>query len=213
MNKQNPTILITYANLLQNVKLGNQPDCRLLTYDEAEDKAEEYRQAWAQKEQLILDGMQECMGLTFSAPVINVALAPWTYGAAISFPLIVDMSREPDEFVDVLTHELFHQLFTENQIITSSGARAQSRLQWGELFGEEHSGTSLVHIAVHAACKYMYLDVHHEPYRLERDVEHASKLPDYAVAWDYVEKNDYRQIIEKLKKRYQEIAERQTDSA
>lgn len=207
--KQNPTILITYANLLQNLKIAAAPDSRVLTYDEAEDKAVEYRQAWAGKEHLVLDGMQECMGLTFKAPLIDVALAPWTYGSAVSFPLIVDMSRDPDEFVDVLTHELFHQLFSDNQIITSRNARAQSRLKWDELFGDEHSGGTLVHIAVHAALKYMYLDVHHEPYRLERDIEHAKHLPDYAKAWEYVEKNDYKKIIQKLKTRYQEISEQQ----
>jgi hypothetical protein len=209
MNTKNPTVLITYANLLQNIKIASEPDSTLLTYDEAEDKADAYRQAWAEKEQLILDGMQECMGLTFNTPVIDVALAPWTYGSAVSFPLIVDMAREPDEFIDVLTHELFHLLFGDNQIITSRNARAQGRLKWNELFGDEYSGGTLVHIAVHAALKYMYLDVHHEPHRLERDIEHAKKLPDYAKAWDYVENNDYKEIIEKLKRRYQEIAEQQ----
>lgn len=205
MKKQNPTILITYANLLQNLKIVSASDSPVLTYDEAEDKAEEYRHAWAKKEQLILSGMQESMALTFNAPLIDVALAPWTYGSAVSFPLIVDMSREPDEFIDVLTHELFHQLFSDNQIITSRNARAQSRLKWNELFGNEHSGGTLVHIAIHAALKYIYLDVHHESYRLERDIDHSKHLPDYAKAWEYVERNDYKAIIEKLKKRYREV--------
>lgn len=202
----NPKVFITYANLLQNLRIAAQPESRMLTHDEAEDRAEEYRQAWASKEELILTQMQQCMGLTFESPLFDVALAPWTYGSATSFPLIIDMLREPDEFVDVLTHELFHQLFSENQIITSRNARAQSRLNWGQLFGTEHTSSTLVHIAVHAACKYMYLDVHKEPYRLERDIEHAKHLPDYARAWEYVEQHGYRHIIQQLKDRYQEVA-------
>ncbi len=201
-----PTVQITYANLLQNVRIANQPEPTILTFDQAEDKAEAYRTAWSAKETLVLDGMQDCMDLSFRTPLIDVALAPWTYRAAISFPLIVDMAGEPDEFVDFLTHELFHELFANNQIITTKNQRSQSRLQWEKLFGSEHSGSTLVHIAVHAACKYMYLDVHHEPYRLARDIEHASHLPDYAKAWEYVEQHDYREIIAKLKQRYQEIA-------
>jgi hypothetical protein len=206
MKNQNPSIHITYADQLQHVKLAAQPDTKVLSFDEAENKAEEYRQAWAQKELLVLDGIQDCMGLRFDTPVIDVALAPWTYGSAISFPLIVDMARDPDEFVDVLTHELIHHLFSDNQIMTSRHARAQSRLKWNELFGDEHSGSTLVHIAVHAVLKYIYLDVHHEPYRLQRDIDHAKKLPDYARAWDYVEGNDYKGIIEQLKRRYGELA-------
>jgi len=204
---KNPTVLITYANLLRNVRIVSAPDSTLLTYDEAEDKAEAYRQAWSAKEQLILDGMQTCMDLTFAAPVIDVAVAPWQYDwAAISFPLILDMAHEPDAFIDILTHELFHVLFADNQIITSKNQRAQSRLQWEKLFGEEHSGGTLVHIAVHAALKYMYLDIHKEPYRLTRDIERSRQYPDYQQAWDYVEQHDYRDIIAKLKQRYQEIA-------
>lgn len=206
MTSQNPNITITYANLLQNVAIKNQPDSQYLTYDEAENRADEYRAAWASKEQQILTGMQECMGLTFTDTAIDIALAPWTYGSAISFPLIVDMKRDADEFVDILTHELFHRLFSDNQIITSRGQRAQSRLKWNELFGDEHTSGTLVHIAVHAACKYIYLEVHGEEYRLQRDIDHASELPDYAAAWNYVQAHDYKEIINKLKQRYEELA-------
>ncbi len=201
----NPKIQITYANLLNNLRIAGQPEPHILSYDEAEDKAEAYRQAWASKQDLVLAGMQKGLGLEFVSPVYDVALAPWTYGSAVSFPLIIDMSRDPDEFIDVLTHELFHQLFSDNQIITSRHARAQSRLNWDQLFGAEHSGSTLVHIAVHAACKYVYLEVHNEPYRLERDIEHAKPLPDYAKAWEFVEHHGYKRIIQQIKDRYQEI--------
>lgn len=201
----NPVIRIQRAPLLANVKIEADKDNKVLTYDELEQRADDYRKAWKKCEEQILSGLQGIYDLTFRLPMIDVAIAPWTVGAGISFPLIIDSKSEPDEFVDILAHELIHVLLTDNNILTVMNIKTRNRLKFGELFGEEHSDTTLVHIAVHAGLKKLYLDILKDPTRLERDIEHCKELLDYKEAWDYVEKNDYQQILEKIQKRYKEI--------
>ncbi len=202
---KNPIIRIQRAPLLANVKVQSDIN-KVLSFDKLEQRADDYRKAWNKYEDQVLKGVQKIYDLSFRLPMIDVAIAPWTVGAGISFPLIIDSKSEPDEFVDVLAHELIHVLLTDNNILTVMNIKSRNRLKFGELFGDEHSDTTLVHIAVHAGLKRLYLDILKDPTRLDRDVEHCKKLPDYKKAWDYVENNDYNQILEKITNRYKEIA-------
>jgi hypothetical protein len=202
---KNPVIRIQRAPLLANVRIKADKDNKVLTYDELERRADDYRKAWKKYEDRVLSGLQRIYNLTFRLTMIDVAIAPWTVGAGISFPLIIDSKSEPDEFVDVLAHELIHVLLTDNNILTVMNIKSRNRLKFGELFGKEHSDKTLVHIAVHAGLKKLYLDILKDPTRLERDIDHCKTLPDYNKAWDYVEKNKYEEILEKIRNRYKEI--------
>jgi hypothetical protein len=59
---------------------------------------------------------------------------------------------------------------------------------------------------VHAVSKYIYLDVLKNPARFERDMKEVKDDAPYVAAWKYVNSNDYMQIIEQLKKDYQDLA-------
>jgi hypothetical protein len=149
--------------------------------------------------------MQEAFGLQFKRKYIDAALAPWL--PTISNPLIIGYQYEADEFVDTLTHELHHVLFTDNTTYSSRGGDAfDEKLDWKKLYGEGHTNTTLVHIPVHAGLKYIYLDILKEPYRLKRDIKFSLRYEDYKKAWEYVEQNDYMEIIKKLKQDYQTFA-------
>lgn len=167
-----------------------------------EQRVSEYQKAWAPYESKILKGMCEVLDLEFRHNIIDVYIAPWFHG--FSDPLVIGVMNEPDEFIDVLTHELLHRLLTANTNIDID--KSKRRLKFKELFGDNHSFKTLVHIPVHAALKAIYLDVLNEPNRLSRDIEHCQNLPDYALAWEYVEKNDYKKIIQKLRKSYKEFS-------
>lgn len=169
--------------------------------EQCEEWAENYRQEWAKYESKILPAICQELSLEFHKPVIDVSLAPWI--RAMSDPLIMSFNKYPNQFVDALTHELVHVLLTDNNKFTffDDGAEPLDE-RWKKLFGEEHSFTTLVHIPVHAVLKYVYLDVLDEPNRLERDIDDNKKTPGYKEAWQYVEDNDYKQIINKLKNSY-----------
>lgn len=198
-----PTIRISHAHLLQNVQLKSvQNPSPNLTSEELEDITASYRRAWQSVQSAILPAMQGILGVSFRQPIIDVAIAPWQEGAGISFPLIIDAKPSPDEFVDTLTHELFHVLLTDNNIFSNKEKKSQNTLNWEAFFGENHPGTTLIHIGIHACCKYIYLDVLKDPKRLKRDIDHCKQYPDYQKAWEYVESNDYHEIIRKIKTRY-----------
>lgn len=169
--------------------------------EESREKTRQYQEAWEAKEAIILPAMQDMFGLRFYKPVIDVTLAPMFVPK--SKPLIISFRTEPDQFIDVLTHELLHNLFTDNQYVQHHIYKDLIS-HWTKLFGERDR-VELVHIPVHAALKAIYIDVLNEPYRLERDINDVSGWPAYKAAWEYVEQNDYKEIIKKFKDSYKTI--------
>lgn len=204
--KNNPQIRILFSDLLyydESQSLAKSSNRKIeISIAECYKLTSEYRKAWAKKEEKILTGMQDIFGLTFYKPIIDVTLAP-AFGPK-SLPLIINFFHKPDAFVDILTHELFHNLFTDNQYVQRDENSNLVEV-WRELFPEDLTQVALVHTPVHAGLKAIYLDVLNEPKRLERDIAECQQWPDYKAAWEYVEKNDYKKIIEKFKKSYNEV--------
>lgn len=170
-------------------------------FKESLEMTRQYQEAWEAKEASILPAMQELFGLEFYKPIIDVTLAPMFVPK--SKPLIISFRTEPDQFVDVLTHELFHNLFTDNQYVQHHIYKDMIA-HWQKIFGERPP-VELVHIPVHAGLKAIFLDVLNEPYRLERDIKDVSVIPAYKAAWEYVEQNDYKEIIKKFKESYRSV--------
>lgn len=168
------------------------------------EKVKDYQKAWRPYEHKILTGMTDIMTLSFRQNVIDVYVAPWFY--AFSEPMVIGVIFTPDEFVDALTHELIHRLLTDNTALPNELILIPP---WEKLFGKQHSRKTLVHIPVHAVHKAIYLDVLNEPKRLERDIEKDRKSGNkaYIASWDYVSEQGYKEIINKLKKSYQDLSE------
>lgn len=203
--KNNPQIRILFSDLLYNGEsqaLAKANGFNIeISIDDCHELTNKYRKEWKEKEQIILKGMQDTFDLKFYKPIIDVTLAPAFVPK--SKPLIINFRSEPDQFIDILTHELFHNLFTDNQYVQHH-IYVDLLSRWAKLFGKRDR-VELVHIPVHAGLKAIYLDVLKEPHRLERDIEECQKWPVYMAAWEYVEKNDYKKIIEKFKNSYKEV--------
>jgi hypothetical protein len=174
-------------------------------FDVLDGYAANYQKEWGKYKDQILPAMIEVLGLEFYQPVIDVPCAHWF--KAQSTPLMMSFYYYPDQFVDVLTHELVHVLLTDNSLFSfkDPNCEVDLTLRWKKLFGE-HEFTTLVHIPVHAVSKYIYLDVLKNPARFERDMKEVKDDAPYVAAWKYVNSNDYMQIIEQLKKDYQDLA-------
>jgi hypothetical protein len=212
----NPEVRIKFSELLYwgesqalynawRPKSKKQP---LISFADCQEKEKQYRKAWAKNQDKILSGMQFVLGLEFYRPVIDVALAP--IFTPMSDPLIMNLRHDPDQFVDVLTHELFHVLLTDNKIISNRNQETNLLSQWQKLYGKKHSWSTLVHIPVHAGCKYIFIDVLKEPSRVQRDIDDiktwSSKDGEgYLKSWEYVDKHDYQQILTDLKEMYLHI--------
>jgi len=103
--------------------------------------------------------------------------------------------KYPDYFVDVLTHELIHQIMIQN--MESNG----SKKLWRYIHKKYKCfpKTTRIHIPIHAIHKHIYLKFFNEK-RLKRDIKFSQKSKDYKKSWDIVEKEGYENIIKELKK-------------
>lgn len=175
-------------------KLWGEEGEELASYDEIDEIVAKYQTAWKPYEHKILEGMSETLGLTFRQNIIDVYIAPWFY--AFSDPMVIGVTYDPNRFVEVLTHELLHRLLTDNNQTLYD---TEYDKQWAKIFGE-HDFTTLVHIPVHAGLQAIFDDVLGEPERTKRDKAKCKKHNGYREAWEYVEKDGYKEIIAKLKK-------------
>lgn len=163
------------------------------TKEKAIERVETYRNAWQLVERKILVGMCDAFGLEFYQPVIDVAVAPLL--PSISTPLITNMRYEPEQWVDLVTHELFHILLTDSKPKFDYDA-------WQKEHCVDMERTTRNHILVHAGMKHIYLDIHSDPDRLKRDMIESEQWEGYNEAWEVVEQRGYRDLIESSKRFY-----------
>lgn len=207
-----PEIRINFADLLYMGESKSLAEGKKLeSYEQYDDWTAAYRKEWEKHEKKIMPALQDILDVQFYKSVIDVSCAP--YFIPKSAPLIMNFRNEPDQFVDVLTHELCHVLLTDNDVVQIHNHRQKQPINlveaWQKLFGKELDFNTLVHIPVHALCKYVYFDVMKEPSRLERDMESVKSYvgtQSYVDAWEYVEKHGYQKIIDDLKHMYAEAA-------
>lgn len=206
-----PEIRINFSWLLfygESQSLAQAHNFKLEAYDYYDEKVAEYRKTWKKHEKKIIEGLQNALGVEFYRPVIDVSCTP--YFIPKSDPLIMNFNETPDRFVDVLMHELCHVLLTDNNKHQSNGDSPALDLiaLWKKLFQGEDGFNVLAHIPVHALSKYVYVDILGESLRLERDkkaIEEWDNSGAYKTSWDYVEKHDYKEIIDHLRESYEGV--------
>lgn len=194
-----PKIRIKYAWLLSgeasvvmNEKYGDGTPLR--TSDEYVKVTEQYETWWRPHNDKVLYGLCNILGLEFRQNVIDVNVAPWFN--PISDPMVVGPAFvSEDALVNTLTHELIHRLLTDN---TSTDYYHDFLSDWETLFGSDHNKKTLIHIPVHAVMKSLYIDTINRPDLLEYDIRETKHNKPYADAWEYVQKNDYDDIVRKL---------------
>ena len=149
---------------------------------------------WNNYDKKILKELSSLTGLNWKAKIIYC----YVVGRCIPFsdPLTIPVYKKaPDYFIDVLIHELIHQLFTQE------GNYEKSKNVW-DYFLEKYKGkskTTKIHIPLHAIHTCVYKKFFTEK-RLERDIELISS-PDYKISWEIVQKEGYQKIVENFRKR------------
>jgi len=110
-----------------------------------------------------------------------------------SDPLTVPVyEKHPDYFIDVLTHELIHNLFIQNFERMEKGWRYFYRKYKKESERTKH------HILLHAIHAHIYLKFYDEK-RLKRDIDFP--IRDFKKSWQIVQKERYKNIINEFVKR------------
>ncbi len=99
-----------------------------------------------------------------------------------------------DYFIDVLIHELIHNLFIQNF------ERTKKAWQYFHRKYKKEPETTRIHIPLHAIHSHIYLKFYSEK-RLKRDIKLISRLPAYKKSWQIVQKEGYQNIIREFVKR------------
>lgn len=122
----------------------------------------------------------------------------YVVGRAFPFsdPLTLPIYKDKDWFVDVLTHELIHQLFTQK------GNMEITERSWNYIFKKykKESDKTKIHIPLHAIHSDIYLKFFGDK-RLNEDIRIMQHHIDYKKSWDIVQKEGYKNIINEFTKR------------
>lgn len=151
---------------------------------------------WQKKGELVLKEMSKISGLKWREKNIDC----YVVGKCMpfSFPLTIMAYKDHpiDYTVDVLTHELVHQLFCQGD------NEKQSYKAW-EYFYKRYKAeefNTIIHIPVHAIHYHIFMKFFGEK-RLKREMDSMNRFPDYKRAWDIVLEEGAENIIAEFKKR------------
>ncbi|HUD01589.1 MAG TPA: hypothetical protein VMR37_04635 [Rhabdochlamydiaceae bacterium] len=186
----NPQIEIRYNKFLDPIFKGwilAQPqwkDWVCPSLEEVLDKTEKYKNEWRKYEEKILGGITLATGLKFKRNYIDVFVVSGNL-RPFSRPVVLKSTYDLDQFINIITHELIHCLFSDNRISEDKK----------DPYPENK------HILLHAVLKYIYLDILNEPERLKLNIKMSSesKNPEYISAWNEIGKLGYKEILVKIK--------------
>ena len=150
---------------------------------------------WHEHGNGILRELARATGLRWKAKEIPC----YVVGRCIPFsdPLTMPAFEKcPDYFIDILTHELIHQLFNQE----GNQSRTQrARKYFDEKFKTESTITR-IHIPIHALHAHVFLKFFDQA-RLRREVDLMRFFPNYMRSWRIVQRSGHQRIIQDFVKR------------
>jgi hypothetical protein len=156
---------------------------------------------WKEKEKEIFSYCEEITGLKWKKKEIPAYFIKISSLAPISDPLTIPIQLEmedeiislsPDRFIDMLIHEIIHNLFIQNE------------KEMGDYFDfilkkyENEEFDTSIHLLLHAIHKKIFLK-YFEKERLENEIEMNSYYPAYKRSWEIVNEVGEDEIIKEFK--------------
>ncbi|MCL5011794.1 MAG: hypothetical protein M1594_02790 [Candidatus Marsarchaeota archaeon] len=151
-----------------------------------------YEKEWNKHDKAVLAEISRVSGLKWRQKKIIV----YVVGRIIPFsdPLTLPVYKSRVKFVDNLTHELLHQIQSQNWEGVLNFYKFVNRKYKNE------SVTTKNHIIVHAIHKYLYLKFFGVK-RLNLDIKSCSSRVDYKRSWDIVQSEGYENLIKDFRSR------------
>jgi hypothetical protein len=151
---------------------------------------------WQKNGDLVLRELAKVSGLKWKEKTITCYVA----GRVVAFsdPLTIAFIRNApvDRTIDILTHELIHQLFIQNDY----GKRAYKAWEYIYRKYKKEEFNTIIHIPVHALYYHIFMKFFGEK-RLQREIDSVKDYPDYKRAWDIVLETGAENIIGEFRKR------------
>jgi len=153
-----------------------------------------YKKLWQKDGEAILKALIKVSGLRFSRNQIEVHVVS-VNPRSFSSPIVMKSRYDDVDFINTITHELIHCLFSDNF------DRVNAYLPWDQNIKKRDTAND--HVFLHAILKYIYLDVLKSPKHLKKNLA-ISKKPSnegYIQAWNIVTSGSYMEIIEEFRRR------------
>lgn len=149
---------------------------------------------WSKNEKNILTELSKITKLNWHEKEILC----YVVGRAIPFsdPLTVPIYNNKEEFIDTLTHELIHKIFSQgNNLKLSESAWAYINRKY-----KSETSNTRIHIPLQAIHNHLILKFFSGK-RLNREISTVQHLLEYRKAWNIVKKEGYDSIIKEFTKR------------
>lgn len=169
---------------------GKYPDS-----EETLDYIKKVSSLWKKYDKKILSELSKVTRLKWKKKMIKCYIV----GKCVPFsdPLTLPVYKyKEDYFIDVLIHELIHQLFTQE------GNMEKAKNAWRYITKKYRKETHLtrIHIPLYAIHSHIYMKFFNKK-RLGRDVKYISFLPDYKKSWEIVQREGYKNILNEFTRR------------
>ncbi|MDR3558227.1 MAG: hypothetical protein P4L61_01715 [Candidatus Pacebacteria bacterium] len=189
-----PKIVITYNEFLDPIFKGwilsqkKFKDWVAPSLDDVKKNVKEYEKEWEKYGDRILDGLTTITNLSFKRNQIDIHVVSGN-PRPFSRPIVLKSRYSPIDFINIVTHELIHCLFVDNE----------KELDGKEFYKIENKIVSS-HVLIYAILKSVYFDILNEPERFERNMQSLSEYDSdsnaaYKEAWNIVNKIGYKEII------------------
>ena len=169
-----------------------------------EEKIPEIQKRWDLEEDRILEKIYLFTGINWKRNMIYVYLLPNlpNYSACcISDPLTIPLEFKKDHKIlersyfslrDTVVHEILHTLLYEGD---------WNKKEFYDNYKKKYPNLTertIIHIPIYAILKELHLTLLGEE-GLRLDLRLAEKNKEYKIAWDIVEDEGYKEIIDKIK--------------
>ncbi len=157
---------------------------------------------WKPLEEKIFSYIENLTGLKWKSKEINCYVIHTSDYMPISDPLTIAIrfrsgneifELTPDRFLNMLIHEIIHNLFIENE--------KETDYYFKELLDSckySQNWNVSTHIPIHAIYEKIFLKFFDKK-RLDKEIEIASFYPEYKESWEIVKKEGSLNIIAELK--------------
>jgi len=156
---------------------------------------------WKKLEQEIFDYCKKITGLKWKKDNIVVYVIKISSIMPISDPLTIPIqfqsekeifSLTPEKFIDMMIHELIHNLFIQN------GEEIGNYFEYILRKYKKEDFDTAIHLIVHAIHKKIFLKFFSRE-RLNKEIKDCSFYPPYKRSWEIVNEKGEDRIIEEFK--------------
>lgn len=194
-----PKVIFKYSRIYNEIWKEGFLKRKPSTYYPSERKILNYiqkvKKLWGKDEKKILKELSRITHLKWKSEFIYCYVIG--KGRPISDPLTVPVyEKHPEFFIDILIHELIHNLFIQEKNYE------KSKKSWDYInrkYSSESSKTK-IHIPLQAIHFHIYLKFFNEK-RLKRNITRNKQFKDYDRAWQIIQKEGYKNIINEFVKR------------